>query len=146
MPERKEYVRMFSTLGVIVVLMLAVLVAGCSKGFTPQDKEDFTVAPPSVPSSHSPTNGLVQSSSGEAVTIDIEWEGKENGSLVFHVAMNTHSVDLDHYDLGELAVLYDSERTEYRSALWESAPGGQVALFRALMFYHKYFECLQRHW
>ncbi len=124
MPERKEYVRMFSTLGVIVVLMLAVLIAGCSRGFVSQGKEDVPTAPPSVPSSHSPTNGLVQSSSGEAVTIDIEWEGKENGSLVFHVAMNTHSVDLDQYDLGELAILRDNEGKEYHPVSWDSAPGG----------------------
>lgn len=44
--------------------------------------------------------------------------------MVFDVAMNTHSVNLDQYDLGELAVLRDDESKEYRPAAWRSAPGG----------------------
>ncbi len=125
MSEGKEYSRIFRKLGLVIpVILAAVLTAGCSRGFVSQGKEDVPVVPSSVPSSHSPTNGLVQSSSGGAVTIDVEWEGKGDDSLVFHVAMNTHSVDLDQYDLRELAVLRDNEGKEYSPLSWDSAPGG----------------------
>ncbi len=108
----------------ISLIMVAVLIAGCSTGFVSQGKEAASGAPPFVPSSPSPTKGLVQSSSGGAVTIDVEWQGEENNSLVFAVALNTHSVDLDQYDLGELAVLRDNGGQEYHPTSWESAPGG----------------------
>lgn len=71
-----------------------------------------------------PVNGMVQSHTGGSVTIDVEWMGMENGLLTFAVAMNTHSVDLDGYDLGELAVLRDDEGNEYHPSSWHSAPGG----------------------
>jgi hypothetical protein len=38
--------------------------------------------------------------------------------------MNTHSVDLDEYDLGKLTVLRDDQGHEYQPVSWESAPGG----------------------
>ncbi len=38
--------------------------------------------------------------------------------------MNTHSVDLDQYDLGELAVLRDDAGNEYHPISWDSPPGG----------------------
>jgi hypothetical protein len=66
----------------------------------------------------------VQSSTGGKVTIDVEWTGIENNTLVFYVAMNTHSVDLDRYDLGKVAVLRDDTGKEYRPSSWHSAPGG----------------------
>lgn len=71
-----------------------------------------------------PTNGLTQSNSEGYVTIDIKWMGTEENTLTFSVAMNTHSVDLDGYDLGKLAVLRDDTGEEYRPISWESAPGG----------------------
>lgn len=71
-----------------------------------------------------PTNGLVQYSEEGEVAIVVEWKGIENGSLVFYVTMNTHSVDLDQYDLGKLAMLRDNEGNEYRPTFWRSPPGG----------------------
>lgn len=38
--------------------------------------------------------------------------------------MDTHSVNLDQYDLKQLAVLCDDTGNEYRPASWESAAGG----------------------
>ena len=37
----------------------------------------------------------------------------EKDSLTFHVAMNTYSVDLDDYDMGELATLRNDSDNEY---------------------------------
>ncbi len=124
MLEGKQSSRIFRKLIVVIpILMVVVLIAGCSKGFVPRG-EEVSAQLPSIPSSHNPANGLVQSSDGGAVTIDVEWQGEENNSLVFYVAMNTHSVGLDEYDLTELAILRDNAGQEYSPVSWDSAPGG----------------------
>ncbi len=107
----------------ISIIMVAVLVAGCSSRFVPQ-REEGAYPPSSGPSSNGPTNGLVQSNTGGSVTIDVEWIKEGDGLLIFDVSMNTHSVDLDQYDLGELAVLRDDTSNEYHPVSWDSAPGG----------------------
>ena len=125
MPERKEYNRNILKLVIVIpVLMVAILIAGCSKGFVSGEGDEVTAIPSSVSPTGSPANGMVQSSDGGAVTIDVEWHGEENDSLVFYVTMNTHSVDLDRYDLRELAVLRDNEGNEYSPTAWDSSPGG----------------------
>ena len=75
-------------------------------------------------SGYMPSNGLTQSHSGGNVTIDVKWMGADETTLTFTVAMNTHSVALDGYDLGKLAVLRDDAGEEYHPIAWESAPGG----------------------
>ncbi len=125
MSEKKESSQIFRKLAVVIPLvMIAILIAGCSKSFVSEREEEVTMAPSPATSSHSPTNGMVQSSDGGAVTIDVEWMGLNGDQLVFEAALNTHSVDLDSYDLGELAVLRDDEGKEYHPTLWESVPGG----------------------
>ena len=99
----------------ISIIVLVVIAAGYSSGSVPQQKDG---------TSNGPTNGLIQSNTGGSVTIDVEWVKTEDDSLVFNVSMNTHSVDLDQYDLGELAVLRDDAGKEYRPVSWDSAPGG----------------------
>ena len=106
-----------------VTLMVVVVAAGCSKGFT-SGEERPPVATALTASSGGPTNDVTQSSDGGNVTIDVEWLGLDGDRLSFAVAMNTHSVDLDGYDLGELAVLRDEHGNEYRPESWDSAPGG----------------------
>ncbi len=109
----------------ISIIMLALLVAGCSSRFVPQREEGAYPSSPSSGSSfNGPTNGLVQSNTGGSVTIDIEWIKAEDGLLMFDVSMNTHSVDLDQYDLRELAILRDDTNSEYHPVSWDSAPGG----------------------
>ncbi len=100
-------------LAISIMLMVAAAVIGCSS--SPATQGD---------SGSRPTNGMVQSHDGGSVTIDVEWFKAENGSLIFNVAMNTHSVELDQYDLGELAVLRDDMGNEYHPVSWDSAPGG----------------------
>ncbi len=108
----------------IIIIIAAVIVAGCSPGFVPQQREDTPSPSPSSGSSYEPINGLAQSNTAGALTIDMEWIKAEDGSLVFNVAMNTHSVDLDQYDLGELTILRDDADNEYHPVSWDSAPGG----------------------
>ncbi|MBI4296610.1 MAG: hypothetical protein HY667_05795 [Chloroflexi bacterium] len=110
----------------VVIILLTGGLAGCSSGFVPAGKEG--PPPPANPagssSSLSPSNGLVQSNEGGAVTIAVKWLGQRNGSLVFQVSMDTHSVDLDGYDLGKLSVLRDDAGQEYLPIFWQSAAGG----------------------
>lgn len=125
MPEKRECGRVARKLVVIFpVLALVLILAGCSTGFVPTNERDSSPARTTIETNHSPVNGMVQSHNGGAVTIEIEWIGVQNDSLVLNVAMNTHSVDLDSYDLAELAVLRDDEGNEYRASSWDSAPGG----------------------
>ena len=106
---------------VITILLVAVIVTACS-GFKPaQDRSSPTSASSAA---IKPTNGLVQSNTGGSVTIDVEWVKADGTSFVFKVGMDTHSVDLDQYDLGKLAILRDDTGNEYRPASWEAAAGG----------------------
>ncbi len=114
-----------SLVSLILIIVAAGLIVGCSSGFVPQREEGTSPpSPSSGSSSHEPINGLVQSNTGGAVTIDVEWVKAGDGSLIFNVSMNTHSVDLDQYDLGKLAVLRDDTGNEYYPVSWDSAPGG----------------------
>ncbi len=108
----------------ISIIMVTVIVAGCSSRFIPQGEGGASSPSPLSSSSRGPTNGLVQSNTGGSVTIDVEWTKAEDDSLIFNVAMNTHSVDLDQYDLGKLSVLRDDTGNEYYPVSWDSAPGG----------------------
>lgn len=122
--EKVEYGYQWHKMGIaVLVLMVFLLTSGCSRGFT-SGGEKVAPAPPPVPAAVSPTNKLVQSSDAGNVVIEVKWVALEGEKLVFEVALNTHSVDLDEYDLGELVVLRDDSGREYRPVAWESAPGG----------------------
>ncbi|MEE8174080.1 MAG: hypothetical protein V3T71_02030 [Dehalococcoidia bacterium] len=110
----------------VSILAVAAIVAGCSSSASTQEERGVSpTSPQSIGATiKEPTNGSVQSNSGGSVTIDVEWEEERGGFLTFKVSMNTHSVNLDRYDLGELAVLRDEGGAEYRPASWTSASGG----------------------
>ncbi len=123
--DGKKHSQIFRKLGIVIpILMTGILISGCSRGFVTSGKEDISAGPVSVSSLDSPVNGLVQSNGEGEVAIDVKWMGLDSGQLVFAVALNTHSVDLDPYHLGELSVLRDSESREYHPTSWNSAPGG----------------------
>ena len=114
-------VKLASFAGVLLVL-LAGLGTGCAGGAVQQRGK---VSPsPSSSISQSPTNGLVQTSVGGGVTIEVEWRGLKDGSLVFSVTMDIHSGSLDQYDLRKLALLRDSRGKEYRPSSPDVPPGG----------------------
>jgi hypothetical protein len=72
------------------------------------------------------TGGEVRTSEGGKVSVQVIWEnaGVAGGPLSFSVVMDTHSVDLDGYDLGRLAVLRNDRGQEVKPEQWDSAPGG----------------------
>ena len=107
----------------IIFIMVTVIITGCSSRFVPDGKE-AAYSPSSGSSFHRPSNGLVQTDTGGSVTIDVEWIKMEDELHIFNVAMNTHSVDLDQYDLGELTTLRDDTDNDYPLVSWDSAPGG----------------------
>lgn len=120
----RKYRRIFLILGLVIpILTVVLLTTGCSSGFAYQQKENSTT---NLPSSDGirPTNGLVQSSTEDAVTIEVKWLGEDKGSLLLEVVMDSHSVNLDSYDLSQLAVLRDNQSKEYRPDSWDSPLGG----------------------
>lgn len=76
-----------------------------------------TTAPPA------PGTGKTLSSEGGGVTVQVTWSGKETG-LLFAVAMDTHSVDLDVYDLWELAELRTDQGVVVQPSSWQAPKGG----------------------
>lgn len=115
---------------IIMVLIAVLILAGCSRGFTSvaggtnPTTTAVTGTSPSTGSTKGPTNGRVQSNDANAVKIDVKWAEAGAGSLVLDVSMNTHSVDLDQYDLKKLVVIRDDSGTEYRPTTWSAPSGG----------------------
>lgn len=73
--------------------------------------------------------GATLSSEGGRVTVAVSWDGQaqEQGdqlTIAFQVAMDTHSVDLDAYDLAKLAVLRNDRGDTVQPASWEAPRGG----------------------
>ncbi|MBE0607853.1 MAG: hypothetical protein IH609_00595 [Dehalococcoidia bacterium] len=64
-----------------------------------------------------------RTSDAGSVTVDLTWDGREAG-LVFTVAMDTHSVDLDGFDLVKLALLRTDLGVEVVPVEWDAGPGG----------------------
>ena len=72
-----------------------------------------------------PTDKLQKNQAGN-VTINVTWEGNQASgeSLRFAVAMDTHSVDLDKYDLSKLATLRTDKGRQVAPTAWDGPPGG----------------------
>jgi hypothetical protein len=67
--------------------------------------------------------GATQTNEAGQVTIAATLQSS-GAPLAFDVTMNTHAVDLDGYDLKQLAVLRIDSRREVRPASWEAPRGG----------------------
>ena len=108
---------------VAALAVTVVVISGCSRGYAP---DAGSLASPASASSGGliPAGDRVQVHDGGNVTVEVKWEGVAESSLVFSVAMNTHSVDLDPYDLAALAVLRDDTGNEYYPVSWSAAAGG----------------------
>ncbi len=124
MGRRRKYLGILSKIALpLIIMVILVLVAGCSTNKEPRPSTSNT--PPAAGSdSVVALNGFTQTNAGGAVEIQVKWLADKKDSLVFDVSMNTHSVDLDKYDLKQLAVLHDSQGNEYQPLSWNSAPGG----------------------
>jgi len=70
-----------------------------------------------------PSGAAIQTNEGGQVTVIVTWHGKRAGP-VFSVEMDTHAVDLDGYDLRQLAVLRLDQGQEIASSSWNALAGG----------------------
>jgi hypothetical protein len=68
------------------------------------------------------TSGLTQSVDGGGVTVKATWNG-DRSAPAFTVALDTHTVDLDGYDLSDLAALRVNG-TEIAPVTWGAPKGG----------------------
>lgn len=110
---------------VVTVIMLSLLTALVITGCSSSGKTSSQSAPQTGPTKPlGSLSGQTQSSSGGSVTLEAKLLGHQGDSLVFEIAMNTHSVNLDGYDLRQLALLRDDKDVEYRPVEWSAASGG----------------------
>src|SRR5262245_65963631 len=102
----------------IVLVALAVLVRvalGAWNTFTPANTAAIAPAAPA-------SSGATQTNEGGQVTVKATWNGVSAGP-VFNIALNTHAVDLDGFDLKQLAVLQVDGR-EVQPSGWDAPKGG----------------------
>lgn len=58
------------------------------------------------------------------MTVEARWLAEKTDSVVFDVVMNTHSVNLDGFDLKALSVLRDDQSNVYSPVSWNAPEGG----------------------
>ncbi|OGO30771.1 MAG: hypothetical protein A2Z29_03715 [Chloroflexi bacterium RBG_16_56_11] len=108
----------------LVAILIPAFIVGCSSQFRAVGEDSASTRE----YTSQPAVGNKRTSVQGGVTIEVEWvrsqDAAENNNAVFQVAMDTHSINLDGYDLKELAVLRDDKGNEYTPASWESGPGG----------------------
>jgi hypothetical protein len=97
---------------------LSLILAGCGNTNSAGDGGGTTAG-----SDGAGASTATRKSEGGGVTIEVTWKGR-NAGPVFDVTMDTHSVDLDGYDLEELAVLRNDRGKEVRPSGWDAPKGG----------------------
>ena len=81
-------------------------------------------APPADTAPAAAVSGAVtQTNEGGQVTIKATWQGPSAGPI-FDVVLDTHAVDLDGYDLQQLALLRIDGAREIRPTGWDAPKGG----------------------
>ena len=103
----------------LLLVALAVLVRvalGVWNTFTPANTAAI------APAAATASGGMTQTNDGGQVTIRASWNGVSAGP-VFDIALNTHAVDLDGFDLAQLAVLRVDGR-EIQPQGWNAPKGG----------------------
>lgn len=121
MPEalEKRSGRPFRVLAVTgLLLALALVVLGCGAAKSSGDSSG-----PETESDVAKQGAATRTSEDGEVTVKVVWEGRDAGPT-FDVTMDTHSVDLDGYDLRKLAVLRNDSGQEVRARAWAAPKGG----------------------
>lgn len=75
------------------------------------------------PSAQAPQTAAPQTNEEGQVTVKVTWQGSTD-QLTFAIVMDTHAVDLDGYDLKQLAVLRTDRGQEIRPDGWDAPAGG----------------------
>ena len=70
-----------------------------------------------------PSDAMTRTNEGGQVTIIVTWQGRAAGPI-FAVEMDTHAVDLDSYNLRQLAVLRNDKGQEVQPIAWNAPTGG----------------------
>jgi hypothetical protein len=102
----------------IALAIVVVLVGGALWIWNTNRSAYTNIAPATTTSA-----GATQTNEGGQVTIAVTWQGS-NIQTVFKVAIDTHAVDLDGYDLKQLAVLRINGGQEIQPISWEAPKGG----------------------
>lgn len=76
-----------------------------------------------APAGATESANLRQTNDGGNVVVKVTWQGRAAGP-VFTVALDTHSVDLDGYDLLRLAALRTDQGAEVQPSSWDAPKGG----------------------
>lgn len=64
-----------------------------------------------------------QTNDGGQVTVKVTWQGKNVGPM-FALEMDTHAVDLDRYNMRQLAILRTDQGQELAATMWNAPMGG----------------------
>ena len=107
MIKKRKYFWRFSV--ILPVMVAFIIITGCSSTSTTSSLQ---------------VNDMLRSNSDGKVTIDVEYMGYNENLLSFNITMNTHSVELDQYDLAQLSELTDDKGNIYTPLSWDSKLGG----------------------
>ncbi len=110
---RQSVIRFTAILGLI--LGAAIMLTACGTSATPAPVQS---GPPSVSAS-----AATQKNEGGQVTISVTRSGPTSGPT-FRIAMDTHAVNLDGYDLAQLAVLRTDQGVTVQPNGWDAPKGG----------------------
>ncbi|MEO7910400.1 MAG: hypothetical protein ABIV47_12195 [Roseiflexaceae bacterium] len=103
-----------------IALVTLVVIVGMALVFwnTPSPAQPADTAPAAdVP------GAMTQTNEGGQVTIKATWQGRSAGPI-FDVVLDTHAVDLDGYDLQQLAILRIDGAREIQPTGWDAPKGG----------------------
>lgn len=115
--------RQIVSAGLIVLLVMLLAACGRSAPAQPAPAANESRGAKGEPKGGTAASFPVQTSEGGQVSVAVTWSGPESG-LIFDVAMNTHSVELDGYDLQQLAVLRTDQGQEVKPSAWDAPEGG----------------------
>jgi hypothetical protein len=103
----------------VSVITLAVLVVITGLVFWARNASGTT----SNTTTATQSGAMTQTNGDGQITIKVTWRGRSAGP-VFSMEMDTHAVDLDGYDLRQLAVLHIGQGQEMRPTGWNAPSGG----------------------
>jgi len=112
--ERRAWPWYTWPIGLMAITALVWVAVAVWNTFTPAPSSSFAAAAPSTGT---------QTNEGGQVTVKATWNGASAGP-VFDVALDTHAVDLDGFDLAQLAVLRADGGREVRPTGWDAPKGG----------------------
>ena len=101
----------------VTAFLLALVAAGCGSAVSSQ-APSAPDASPAIPAGFAST----QRNEGGDVTVEVTWDALAAGA-VFDVTLDTHSVDLDGFDLSD-AVLTNDRGEGLAARPWEAPKGG----------------------